>query len=137
MKQIYNLLQTIEDDKKAVTACEKYLHYLKGQLSVHEEALTRITSVPSINNITPPKEASRVRITQENWKSLGIEVGDTVEIVVSGDRDWDSGNYTVTGTEDEDFDECSFLILDTGESEQWYYYDWNDLGKDELYLIKQ
>lgn len=137
MKQIYNLLQTIEDDKQAVAACEKHLHYLKGQLSVHEEALERITNVPLIKTHAPVKESSHVRITQDNWKELGIEVGDTVEIVVSGDSDWDSGSYTITGTEDGDFGESSFLILDTGESEQWYYYDWNDKGKDELYLIKK
>lgn len=127
MKQIYNLLQTIEDDKQAVAACEKYLHYLKGQLAVHEEALTRITSVSS-----PAKEDSRVRITQDNWKTLGIEVGDTVEIVVSGDRDFaDNSKYTVTEL---DYNANQSFLRLNGD---WYYYDLSEEDYDELYLIKQ
>lgn len=126
MNQIYNLLETIKEDKKAVAECEKQLHYLKGVLSAHESALERLTNVPE-GDTTPV-----VRITRENWKSLGIEVGDKVKIIVSGDFDFEEGIYKVTDLEDEDYEGSEFMSLDEG----WYSYNWNARFKDELYLIK-
>ena len=144
MKQIYNLLETIKDDKQRVVACEKHLRYLKGQLSVHEEALKRITSVPegAFSKDNPSENGSsdnsRVRITQDNWKSLGIEVGDTVEIVVSGDHEFMSGTKGVVhDLEDDSYDGCMFLNITTENVEEtWYGFSPYE-DEDELYLIKQ
>lgn len=143
MKQIYNLLETIKDDKERVEACEKHLRYLKGQLSVHEEALKRITSIPEGQAMkgTASSKESRVRITQDNWKSLGIEVGDTVEIVVSGDWDFNEGDLEWEVTDIDYADRtATFLKLESKENylrEYWYAYNRDCTDKDELYLIKQ
>lgn len=140
MKQIYNLLETIKDDKERVEACEKHLRYLKGQLSVHEDALKRITSIPegqSLKGIASSKD-NRVRITQDNWKSLGIEVGDTVEIVVSGDADFEDNSKCQVSLLNLDAT-YSFMELVDHENifRDWYCYNRDEQGEDELYLIKQ
>lgn len=140
MKQIYNLLQTIEDDKQAVLACEKHLRYLKGQLSVHEEALKRITSIPEEESYSKdsPSDNGRVRITQDNWKSLGIEVGDTVEIVVSGDLDFGDGEKCRVLELDYEGDTNTFLYLEKKPTyNEWYAYGNLFSAEDELYLIKR
>lgn len=81
------------------------------------------------------------RITMDNYLSLGIEVGDEVEIVVSGDDDFRDGTTTTVGG----FDACegisTFLRLtpDKLMEEDWYCYDSNSHGEDaidELYLIR-
>ena len=161
MNQIYNLLEAIELDKKMITELEdKYLkkiNTLKGVLAAHEEALERLTTVPKLTipadmetfakgfntleeSRTKRKNRSqnRQRITMENWKDLNIEVGGTVEIVVSGDGDFSEGSYKVTNVEESCY--CGGMFLEIkGESKAiplWYCYNVDEKGLDEIYLIK-
>ena len=138
MKQIYDLIQTIQEDKDAVVKCEKQLHYLKSVLSAHENALERLTNVPTLKENKDTSE-KRVRITRENWKDLGIEVGDKVEIVVSGDDDFKEGVYRVAALEPRYYYTGTlFMRLDNDPYHNpWYDYNANNEYNDELYLIKK
>jgi len=148
MKQITNLQETIYNDKLAVEKLEKQLHFAKGILKTHEQALERLlspveylpvekekSSPQSIEKQETPKETTIVekeRITLENWKDLGIGVGDEVEIVVSGDKGCRKGVYEVEDMEYSDYE--GDLFLDLGH--KWYEYNRDGEFKDELYLIR-
>ena len=67
------------------------------------------------------------RITLENWKSLGIEVGDKVKVVNAYDVR-ESGIYTISNIEDPFYDSEGFLELD----DSWWWYE----DSDEVYLIR-
>ena len=67
------------------------------------------------------------RITLENWKSLGIKVGDKVKVVNTYDVR-ESGIYTISGIEDPFYDDEGFLELDN----RWWWYE----DSDEAYLIR-
>ena len=154
MNQIYNLAQTIASDKETIAKLEKHLLYAKNILAAHEAAMGRLTTVPSViasvNKETPvtvgstaSKGASvnRERITMENYLELGIEAGDKVDIVFSGDDDfYHNTRATVTCFDDAE-GISTFLELtptSTGGT-AWYCYDSNSLEEythDELYLIR-
>ena len=67
------------------------------------------------------------RITLENWKSLGIAVGDKVE-VVNVYAVMESGIYTISNIEDTFYDAKGFIELD----DSWWWYE----DSDEVYLIR-
>ena len=66
------------------------------------------------------------RITLENWKSLGIEVGDKVNVISTHEHI--SGIYSITEVEDLYYDEEGFIELDYA----WWWYE----DTDEVYLIR-
>jgi len=71
------------------------------------------------------------RITHENWKSLGIKVGDRVKVGRVGDRffsDKVGHKIPVTDIEDEEYEDKLFLEL------AYYYLEYH--SGDELYLIR-
>lgn len=157
MNQIYNLAQTIAEDKETIAKLEKHLLNAKNILAAHENAMARLTTIPSVivsdkcisaargavredKTVLRP-EANYVRITMDNYLDLGIEVEDKVDIVVSGDKDFKDGTTTTVV----EFDDCegisTFLRLtpDKHMEEVWYCYDSNSSGEgavDELYLIR-
>ena len=153
MNQIYNLAQTISEDKETIAKLEKHLLNAKSILVAHENAMDRITTVPSVivsdkgigaarGAVQEGKPTSNyTRITMDNYLDLGIEVEDKVEIVVSGDSDF---NDRTTATVVE-FDDCegisTFLKLtpDKLNGSEWYCYDSNsreEYAIDEIYLIR-
>lgn len=139
MKQLYDLLETIEQDKLHVAKLKKQLHHAESILEAHTAALTRLTTIPELSqpNVEKvdysPAVYTRERITLYNWENLNIKVGDKVEVVVSGDGHFaDNSVHMVTGVEDPDYDDYTFMHLD----DSWYFYNDNGLEKDELYLIR-
>ena len=154
MNQIYNLAQTISEDKEIIAALEKQLLNAKSILAAHEAAMERLTTVPSciasVNKETSvtvdytayeSTSVNRERITMENYLELGIKVGDKVDIVSSGD-DYFYHNTRATVTCFDDAEDIStFLELTptrTGGTD-WYCYDSNaleDYAVDKLYLIR-
>lgn len=157
MNQIYNLAQTIAADKDAITKLEKHLLNAKSILTAHENAMERLTTIPSVivsdkgigaargsvqaDKVSPQPTSNYTRITMDNYLSLGIEVGDEVEIVVSGDNDFRDGTTTTVV----EFDGCwgisTFLKLtpDRHSGVEWYCYDSDSREEgsiDELYLIR-
>lgn len=149
MDKIYNLQETIYNDKIAVKEIERELVFRKSILSAHEKALERLLSPKEYSpvlekkvpqSITEKQETSKEdtivdkeRITWDNWTSLGIEVGDQVEIVVTNDWEFENGSTKeITGVEDTDYEEeCCFLELEG----VWYEADKN-YNRDEIYLIR-
>lgn len=142
MNQIYNLAQTISEDKETIAALEKQLFNAKNILAAHEAAMERLTTVPkviaSVNKETPVTVGStasestsvnRERITYENSKQLNIMEGDNVDVVVNGDPDEDfKGVYDVTELSDSGI--TPFRLRG-----DWYEFDeYND--ESELYLIR-
>lgn len=157
MNQIYNLAQTIAADKDTIVKLKKHLLNAKNILAAHENAMERLTTVPSV--IVSDKgigaargtvlegepmlrpEANYTRITMDNYLSLGIEVGDEVDIVVSGDNDFRNGTTTTVIEFDDHEGISTFLRLtpDKDKDECWYCYDSNSREEgaiDELYLIR-
>ena len=154
MNQIYNLSQTISEDKETIATLEKRLLNAKNILAAHESAMERLTTVPnvvvSVNKETlvtvgstdsEGTSVNRERITMENYLELGIKVGDKVDIVFSGDDDfYHNTRATVTCFDDAE-GISTFLELtptSTGGT-AWYCYDSNSLEEythDELYLIR-
>lgn len=139
MKQIYNLLETIEQDKLHIAKLKKQLHYAESVLEAHTEVLTRLTTIPKLSQPKVqkvdyiPTVDTRERITLDNWRGLNIKVGDKVEIVVSGDEGFaDNSEYLVTSIEYEDYYGIAFMEL----GHCWYYYNNNEQHNDELYLIR-
>ena len=140
MDKIYNLQETIYNDKMAIKEIERELAFRKSILSAHEKALERTLSPKeyspfseekSPQSVTEKQETPKERITLENWKSLGIETWDKVEIVVTNDWEFKNGSIKeITDVETLDFDECCFLELES----VWYKAD--NYGKDEIYLIR-
>lgn len=150
MNQIYNLAQTIAEDKETIVALEKRLLNAKNILAAHEAAMERLTTVPSVivsdNKETPVTVGStasdstsvnRERITMENYLELGIEVGDKVDIVFSGDDDFESGTAAEVIGLDLNTDSTFLELRKAGDTyTDWYWYDHNERGVDEIYLIR-
>lgn len=150
MNQIYNLSQTISEDKEIVAALEKRLLNAKNILAAHEAAMERLTTVPnviaSVNKETPVTVGStasestsvnRERITYENSKQLGIMEGDNVDVVINGDPDEDFNSvYKVKETSFSDqLKPVTPFYLYREDQEGWYEFDHcND--ESELYLIR-
>ena len=151
MNKIYNLAQTIAADKETISKLEKHLLNAKNILAAHENAMERLTTVPSVivsdkglgaargsvaeDNV--PSQPARERIMYENVKQLGIEEGDRVEVVINGDPDEDfKGVYEIT--------ETSFIAgrrpitpfyLYREGQEGWYEFDECNY-ESEIYLIR-
>lgn len=150
MNQIYNLSQTISEDKEIVAALEKRLLNAKNILAAHEAAMERLTTVPSViasvNKETPVTVGStasestsvnRERITYENSKQLGIMEGDNVDVVINGDPDeYFNGVYKIKETSFSDqLKPVTPFYLYREDQEGWYEFDdCND--ESELYLIR-
>lgn len=147
MNQIYNLLQTIEDDKAQVAKLKRQLHNAESILEAHTAALTRLTTIPELTQ--PEMEKSpfsaaqgstgRVRVTMEKVLDLGIEAGDTIEIVRSGDGDFDNGQVCVVQEIDPDEVNMYFKLHPTKMGGvNWYDFTSNNSQPcdHELYLIK-
>lgn len=147
MNQIYNLLQTIEDDKAQVAKLKRQLHNAESILEAHTEALTRLTTVPEISQ--PKKEKSslspsqgvteKVRVTMENVLDLGIEVGDTIEIVRTADKDFEDGQRCVVQHIDPDEINMYFKLYPNRRGGiDWYNFEYgcSQPRDHELYLIK-
>ncbi len=147
MKQVYNLLQTIEDDKAQVAKLKRQLHNAESILEAHTEALTRLTTIPELSHpevgkVSPSSAqdvSKKIRVTMENVLNLGIEVGDTIEIVRTADRDFEDGQRCTI--QELDFDEIDvpFKLYPTKSgSTNWYNFEYNmSQPRDhELYLIK-
>ena len=67
------------------------------------------------------------RITLENWKSLGIKVGDKVRVVSAYVYE-ELGIYTISNIEDLCYDHTCFIKL----ADIWWWYE----DGDEVYLIR-
>jgi len=72
------------------------------------------------------ESGSMERITLENWKSLGIKVGDKVEVVRS--HEFTPDTYTITDLEVLYYEDDGFIQLN---NKWWWYKD-----SDEVYLIR-
>tara|TARA_R110002012_G_scaffold49804_4_gene128809 strand:+ start:478 stop:933 length:456 start_codon:yes stop_codon:yes gene_type:complete len=142
MNQIYNLSQTISEDKEIVAALEKQLLNAKSILAAHEDAMKRLTTVPNViasvnketsvtvgSTVSKGASVNRERITYENNTYLDIMEGDKVDVVVNGDPDVDfKGVYDVTELSDSGI--TPFRLRG-----DWYEFDdCND--ESELYLIR-
>lgn len=147
MKQIYNLLKTIEDDKAQVAKLKRQLHNAESILEAHTEALTRLTSIPKLPQSEKEKSSlsavqgvtDKVRVTMENVLDLGIEEGDTIEIVRTADRDFEEGQRCVVQQVDPDEQNiCLQLYPSRSGSANWYDFEHNgSQPRDhELYLIR-
>ena len=144
MDKIYNLQKTIYNDKMAIKEIERELAFRKSILSAHEKALERALSPKeyspvlekkSPQSITEKQQTPKERITLENWKSLGIEVGDQVEIVVSGDGNFmDDCLCGVVDVEDLTYNHHLFLKLSSLLGNSWGWYE--STNYDEIYLIR-
>lgn len=147
MKQVYNLLQTVEDDKAQVAKLKRQLHNAESILEAHTEALTRLTTVPKLTQ--PKKEKSslspsqgvteKVRVTMENVLDLGIEVGDTIEIVRTADKDFEDGQQCVVQQVDPDEVNMYFRLYPTKRGgTNWYDFEHSISRPEdhELYLIR-
>lgn len=147
MKQIYNLLQTIENDKVQVSKLKRQLHNAESILEAHTAALTRLTSIPELSQ--PKEEKSslspsqgvtdKVRVTVDNVLDLGIEEGDTIEIVRTVDRDFEFGQRcTVQEIDPNEVNTYFRLYPNRQGGTDWYDFEYNgSQPRDhELYLIK-
>lgn len=153
MNQIYNLSQTISEDKEIVAALENRLLNAKNILAAHEQAMERLTTIPNVivsdnketlttvcSTASESVPVKRERITLENYWDLGIEIGDQVEIVVSGDMDFTCGStHEISDILTKDYiidghrEEC-ILQLQRCRGNCWYDYDVDNTH--ELYLIR-
>ena len=147
MKQVYNLLQTIEDDKSQVAKLKRQLHNAESILEAHTAALIRLTTIPELSQSEVEKSplsaaqglTGRIRVTMDNVLDLGIEVGDTIEIVRSSDKDFEDGQICVIQEIDPDEQNMYFRLHPsrTGVT-NWYdfKYGYSQPEDHELYLIK-
>ena len=147
MNQIYNLLQTIEDDKAQVAKLKRQLHNAVSILEAHTAALTRLTSIPEISqpkeeksSLSPSQEVTdKVRVTMENVLDLGIEEGDTIEIVRTADRDFEFGQRcTVQEIDPNEVNLYFKLYPNRRGGIDWYDFEYgcSQPRDHELYLIK-
>lgn len=147
MKQIYNLLQTIEDDRSQVAKLKRQLHNAESILEAHTAALTRLTTVPELSQPEVEKSClsaaqgltGKIRVTMDNVLDLGIEVGDTIEIVKSGDKDFEDGQRCVVQESDLNKSNMPLVIYPNRRGvTDWYdfEYDCSKPEDHELYLIK-
>lgn len=147
MKQVYNLLETIEQDKEAVSKLKKQLHHAESILEAHTAALTRLTTIHELSQYEVEKSSlsqaqevtGKVRVTMDNVLGLGIEEGDTIEIVKSGDRDFEDGQRCIVRDTDPD-EVYTYLKLYPSVKGRTEWYDFEHNGSQprdhELYLIK-
>lgn len=147
MKQIYNLLQTIKDDKVQVAKLKRQLHNAESVLEAHTAALTRLTSIPELSQPEDEKSpfsaaqgsTNKVRITMDNVLDLGIGEGDTIEIVRTADRDFEEGQRCVVQEIDPNEVNMYFKLYPNRRGGiDWYdfEYDYSQPRDHELYLIK-
>lgn len=143
MKQVYNLLETIEQDKLHVAKLKKQLHHAESVLEAHTAALTRLTTIPELSQPKvekvdySPAVKTRERITKENYRGLNIQKGDKVDLVRGAYNCNLKGIQTV---EDVDMcdDELPIEVLHPAE-ENTYWISTEDESEDEgleLYLIR-
>lgn len=147
MKQIYNLLQTIEDDKAQVFRLKRQLHNAESVLEAHTAALRRLTTIPKLSQPEDEKSpfsaaqgsTNKVRVTMDNVLDLGIGEGDTIEIVKSGDSDFEDGQRCIVRDTDPD-EVCAYLKLYPSVKGWTVWYNFEHNGSQphdhELYLIK-
>ena len=147
MKQIYNLLQTIEDDKVQVAKLKRQLHNAESVSEAHTAALTRLTTIPKLSQTKEEKSpfstaqgfSNKVRITMDNVLDLGIEAGDTIEIVRTADEDFEDGQQCVVQEIDPNEVNMYFKLYPNRRGgTDWYDFEYNgSQPRDhELYLIK-
>ena len=147
MKQLYNLLQTIEDDKAQVAKLKRQLHNAESILEAHTAALTRLTTIPELSQSEVEKSSlsavqgltARIRVTMDNILDLDIEEGDTIEIVKSGDNDFEDGQRCVVQELDLDEINIPFRLHPTKKGgANWYDFERHHSQPEdhELYLIK-
>ena len=147
MKQLYNLLQTIEDDKSQVAKLKRQLHNAESILEAHTAALTRLTTIPELSQSEVEKSSlsavqgltARIRVTMDNILDLDIEEGDTIEIVKSGDNDFEDGQRCVVQELDLDEINIPFRLHPTKRGgANWYDFEYTCSRPEdhELYLIK-
>ena len=144
MKQVYNLLETIEQDKEAVAKLKKQLHHAESILEAHTAALTRLTTIPKISQPKVDKiDYSHAvetieRITKENYRDLNMQKGDKVELVKGIYACNEEGIQTVEGVDF--FDEDLAIEVCYPEEEHGTYWisldDEDENDKLELYLIR-
>ena len=147
MDKIYNLQKTIYNDKIAIKEIERELAFRKSILSAHEKALERALSPKEyspfseekpLHSVAEKQETPKERITLENWTSLGIEVGDQVEIVVSGDDDFIDGEVReIIDVERNSYEYSRFIKLTYNNGYSGCWCDYKGNGKEsEIYLIR-
>lgn len=147
MKQVYNLLQTIEDDKSQVAKLKRQLHNAESILEAHTAALTRLTTIPELSQPEVEKSplsavqglTGRIRITMDNVLDLDIEEGDTIEIVKSGDKDFEDGQRCVVQELDLNESNIPFKLHPNRRGcTDWYDFERHHSQPEdhELYLIK-
>lgn len=134
MKQVYDLMETIEQDKDVVATLERRLHNARGILEAHTEALGRLTTAPMQSPAIVEKvaqgtpEETRERITRDNWEELGIREGDEVDIVFCSDASLCKGTHTITDVEWLCYG--GDVFLEAGDRWLWFRPD------TEVYLIR-
>lgn len=134
MKQVYDLMETIKQDKEVVATLERRLHNAKGILEAHTEALGRLTTIPMQAPIVVEKvsqvaaEGARERITRDNWEELGIREDDEVDIVYCSDASLCKVIHTITDVECPRYKGAAFLKV--GDQWLWFHPD------TEMYLIR-
>ena len=89
---------------------------------------TEVVQAPSEEEKTS-ENVSLERITLENWKDLGIKVGDKVKFEKVHDIDVGIDTYEITDLEPLTYDGTAFIEL---EEAQWWGYD----SRDVVYLIR-
>lgn len=147
MKQVYNLLQIIEDDKAQVAKLKRQLRNAVSILEAHTAALTRLTTIPKLpqskeerSSLSPSQGVTdKVRVTMDNVLDLGIEEGDTIEIVRAGDDCFKDGERCVVRYVDTADNAAPFkLYPDEAGVEDWYSFQYGDSQPEdhELYLIR-
>mgnify|MGYP005986222533 CR=1 FL=1 len=153
MNQIYNLAQTIAADKETIAKLEKHLLNAKSILAAHENAMERLTTVPNVivsdkgivaaGGLVREDTPVRERITLESYWGLDIQIGDKVDVVLSGDVDFNSGEtYAVENVLTQDLLEvdhrssCLFDLERSAVTRGSCWYDYDTAYDHELYLIR-
>lgn len=134
MKQVYDLMETIEQDKDVVATLERRLHNARGILEAHTEALERLTTAPMQSPTIGEKvaqgasEETRERITEKDWYKLGMKRQDAIEIVQCSDGKFGQGIYSLTDVEWPEYEGILFLEVDG----KWLRF----CPDTEIYLIR-
>ncbi len=161
MNQIYNLAQTIAADKETIVKLEKHLLNAKNILAAHENAMEnameRITTVPSVivsdkgigaargavQEATPIQESNYTIITLDNYWELDIQIGDKIDVILSGDVDFNSGgSFIVEDVLTKEYLEgdhrytCLFKLERNLMCLYASWYDYDPAKDHELYLIR-
>ena len=118
MKQIYDLLETIEQDKLLIAKLKKQFHDAESILNAHTIALTRLTTIPELSQQVDEKMG--IRITLYNWKKLNIKVGD--KVLLKNVTYLEDGEYTITDVEDLEYTGTGIMAVD----DTWIWLDDDD-----------